>query len=121
MKIVGKPGSLALVRKRAGAQKKPRNLMNIFVTALCTMMLLACTVFYIGAKQGWIHTRWNYDDSEYHYVSAQMRKLDLEIEAMNHEVYEATQRLGVIKDYVNKCSRFVDREGHANFNTFEEE
>jgi hypothetical protein len=68
------------------------------------MMVASLLLFYVGAKQGWIHTRWNYDDSEYHYVMHEAWLLDLEIRAIECELYEATKRIGVLQDYINKVS-----------------
>jgi len=78
--------------------------MNWMVCTLTGMMVVALGFTYVGAKKGWIHTRWNYDDSEYHYVMHEAQLLDLELRAMEADLYETIKRIGVLQDYVNKCS-----------------
>jgi len=79
-------------------------MMNKFVISLSLMMVSVLLIVWVLADHGWIHTRWNYDDSEYHYVMHEAQLLDLEIRAMECELYEATKRIGVLMDYVNKMS-----------------
>ena len=61
-------------------------MMNKFVISLSLMMVSVLLIVWVLADHGWIHTRWNYDDSEYHYIAWEAWKLDLEIRAYEHEV-----------------------------------
>lgn len=79
-------------------------MMNKFVIMLSLLMATTLIGFWVAADQEWIHTRWNYDDSEYHYVMHEAWLLDLEIRAIECELYEATKRIGILQDYVNKMS-----------------
>ena len=83
-------------------------MMNKFVIGLLLMTVTLCASIWIAAEKEWIHTRWNYDDSEYHYVMRESRLLDLEIQSIDCDLYEAIKRIGVLQDYVNKHSRFRD-------------
>lgn len=122
MEIVGKPGSLALVRKKAGAkkQKRPMTVEKFAIYLLIGMAIVTAPVFY-GMYTGSIHSRWNYDDSEWHWEHQQKRKRDLEFERLNHELYEMTKRVGVLENYVNQVLRLnpdikedFDAEVHNN-------
>ncbi len=79
-------------------------MMNKFVISLSLMMAIVVIGFWVAADQEWIHTRWNYDDSEYHYVMRESRLLDLQIQSMDYDLYEATKRIGILQDYISKMS-----------------
>jgi len=79
-------------------------MMNKFVIMLSLLMTTTIICFWVAADYGWIHTRWNYDDSEYHYVMHEAWLLDLELQSFDHDVYEAIKRVGVLQDYINKMS-----------------
>ena len=83
-------------------------MMNKFVISLSLMMVSVLLIVWVLADHGWIHTRWNYDDSEYHYVMHESRLLDLEIQSLDYDVYEAIKRLGILQDYINKVSLMRD-------------
>ena len=83
-------------------------MMNKFVISLSLMMVSVLLIVWVLADHGWIHTRWNYDDSEYHYVMRESRLLDLEIQSLDYDVYEAIKRLGILQDYINKVSLMRD-------------
>lgn len=90
------------VKKEAGVKKKPMDRMDLFVVTFLTFTVIVLSFIWYGASKGWIHTRWNYDDSEWHYQHQQERKMDLELIRLEHELYEMTKRVGVLEHFVDQ-------------------
>jgi hypothetical protein len=61
-------------------------MMNKFVISLLFTAVVSLIILWVAADQELIHTRWNYDDSEYHYIMQETRSLDLRIGAYEHDI-----------------------------------
>jgi DNA polymerase/3'-5' exonuclease PolX len=66
-------------------------LTSKFVILLSLMMATTVIGFWYAADQEWIHSRWNYDDSEYHYIMQETRRIELEIASYEAQLTDSEE------------------------------
>ena len=67
------------------------NSLRWLTILIAALMVSTAVTFWYAAEKEWIYTRWNYDDSEYHYITGEIWKLDLEIEAYEAQLIDSEE------------------------------
>ena len=99
---------------RPKKEKRPMTVERMALYLLIGMMIVTAPLIY-GMYTGKVHTRWNYDDSEWHLQHWKERKMDLEFERMSHELTEMTRRLEIYEEFVNQVLEDQNMETEEDY------